>query len=46
MTIQDLKNKKRITLSTLKAFAKSNKEKLYAKELSRFDGMVDGIRRV
>jgi len=43
MTIQDLKNKKRITLSTLKAFARSNKDRIYAKELSRFDGMVDGI---
>jgi hypothetical protein len=34
---------KKITLATVKAFAKKNKENLFIKETSRFDGMVDCV---
>lgn len=38
-----LKSTKKITTSTLKAFAKRNKDRLYIKEESSFDGMVDCV---
>ena len=34
---------KKITLSTLKAFAKRNENNIFVKELSSFDGMIDGV---
>ena len=34
---------KKITLSTLKAFAKRNENNLFIKEVSSFDGMTDGV---
>lgn len=34
---------KKITLSTLKAFAKRNENNLFVKEISSFDGMTDGV---
>ena len=46
MTIEDLRNKKRITLTTLKAFARSNKDRIYAKVESDFDGMTDSVTGV
>ena len=37
---------KRITLATIKAFAKKNKDNLIIKETDRFDGMVDCVMPV
>ena len=36
---------KKITLATVKSFAKRNAEFLYVKNISDFDGMVDGVRQ-
>lgn len=44
--MQKLKNCKKITLSTLKSFAKRNKDELFCKELSSFDGMIDCVSKV
>jgi len=41
--METLKNTKKITLATLKAFAKRNKNNLFAKTESSFDGMVDCV---
>ena len=38
-----LKGKKKITLATMKAFARRNMDQLYVKELSTFNGMVDCV---
>jgi hypothetical protein len=34
---------KKITLSTIKAFVRKNKDNLYIKTKSKFDGMTDGV---
>ena len=36
---------KKITLATVKSFIKRNLSDLHQQTLSRFDGMVDGVRR-
>lgn len=41
--MEKLFSTKKITLSTLKAFAKRNKNNLFVKETSSFDGMVDCV---
>lgn len=41
--MQKLKETKKITLATLKSFAKRNSGKLFAKECSSFDGMTDCV---
>ena len=41
--MKKLKATKKITLSTLKSFANRNKENLFCKEKSSFDGMVDCV---
>ena len=41
-----LKETKKITMATLKSFAKRNSDKLYVKNLSEFDGMTDCVERV
>lgn len=41
--MKTLKNTKKITLATLKSFAKRNSEKLFVKNISSFDGMVDCV---
>ena len=38
-----LKQTPKITLATLKSFAKRNKERLFVKHLREFDGMTDGV---
>lgn len=38
-----LKQTPKITLATLKSFARRNADKIYYKELSRFDGMSDMV---
>jgi len=38
-----LKNTPKITLATLKGFAKRNSDKLFVKEVSSFDGMTDCV---
>jgi len=42
--MEKLKNTKKITLATLKSFARRNSEKLFVKELTSFDGMTDCIK--
>lgn len=37
---------KRITLATLKSFIKKNADKIYIKELSKFNGMIDCVSNV
>jgi S-adenosylmethionine/arginine decarboxylase-like enzyme len=41
--MKQLKETKKITLATLKSFAKRNSEKLFVKECSSFDGMTDCV---
>lgn len=41
-----LKETKKITLATLKSFAKRNIDNLYVKNLSDFDGMTDCVERI
>lgn len=41
-----LKNKKKITKATVKSFIKNNKEGLYLRVDSHFDGMTDCVERV
>ena len=41
--METLKQTKKITLATLKSFAKRNKERLFVKNLREFDGMTDGV---
>lgn len=41
-----MKTLKRITLATVKSFAKKYSNNLYVKELSNFNGMTDGIEVV
>ena len=41
--MKTLKQAKKITLATLKAFARRNEGKIYAKEVSSFNGMIDGV---
>ena len=43
--MKNLIETKKITLSTLKAFAKRNENNLFVKEVSSFDGMTDGVER-
>ena len=45
MTATELKNKKKITMATVKAFIKKAKN-LQIKCLSTFDGMIDGSRQL
>lgn len=44
--MKTLKTCKKITLATVKSFAKRNINNLYSKELSRFDGMIDCVSNV
>lgn len=44
--MEKLKQTKKITLSTLKAFAKRNKDNIYSKCKSSFNGMIDGVEDV
>ena len=44
--MQKLKNTKKITLATVKSFAKRNSTKLYIKSNSSFDGMVDCVTSI
>lgn len=41
-----LKETKKITIATLKSFAKRNCDNLYVKNLSHFDGMTDCVEQV
>lgn len=41
--MKTLQATQKITLATLKSFAKRNAENLFTKEESCFDGMVDGV---
>ena len=41
-----LRNTKKITLATLKAFVRRNKDKLYIQVETKFDGMVDCVMPV
>ena len=41
--MKNLLKAKKITLATLKSFAKRNRENIFTKELSSFDGMTDGV---
>ena len=41
--MKNLLKAKKITLATLKSFAKRNQENIFTKELSSFDGMTDGV---
>lgn len=41
--MKKLAETKKVTLATLKAFAKRNSNNLFVKEVSSFDGMTDGI---
>ena len=41
--MQKLQETKKITLSTLKAFARRNEGRIFSKEVSSFDGMTDGV---
>ena len=43
--MQKLKETKKITLATLKSFAKRNSDKLFVKSISSFDGMTDCVER-
>jgi len=42
--MKTLKSKTKITKATLRSFARRNEGKLYAKEVSSFDGMSDIVR--
>jgi len=44
--MKKLKNTKKITLATLKSFAKRNDKKLFVKHESDFDGMVDMVTKI
>lgn len=41
-----LKETKKITLATLKSFAKRNIDTIYSKEMSAFDGMTDCVENI
>ena len=41
-----LKSTKKITLATLKSFARRNNDRLYCKSLSDFNGMTDCVEHV
>jgi len=41
--MKQLKDTKKITLATLKGFAKRNSENLFVKNISSFDGMTDCV---
>jgi hypothetical protein len=41
--METLTSKSKFTISTLKSFAKRNADRLYVKETSSFDGMVDCV---
>lgn len=43
--MKTLKSKNKITLATLKSFAKRNKGGLFVKETSKFDGMSDMVEQ-
>lgn len=43
--MQKLKETKKITLATLKSFAKRNSDAIYVKNVSSFDGMTDCVER-
>jgi len=43
--MQKLKETKKITLATLKSFAKRNSDKLFVKSISSFDGMTDCVEQ-
>ncbi len=43
--MKTLKETKKITLATLKAFAKRNEGKIYAKTETEFNSMVDGVEK-
>lgn len=43
--MQTLKTTKKITLATLKSFAKRNKENLFVLQKSSFDGMTDCVQK-
>lgn len=45
ITLNQLRAKSKITIATLKSFAKKNAGNLYAKEVSSFDGMTDCVER-
>jgi len=44
--METLKSTSKITIATLKAFAKRNADKLFAKTESSFDGMTDCVESV
>jgi len=44
--MEKLKATKKITMATLKSFAKRNADKLFVKNLSRFNGMSDCVEQV
>ena len=44
--VQVSETKKRITLSTFKAFIRKNSNRLFSKTTSRFDGMIDCVSAV
>ena len=44
--MQKLKGTRKITLATLKAFAKRNSDALFVKVKSDFDGMTDSVQQV
>lgn len=44
--METLKNTKKITLATLKSFAKRNENKIFSKEKSSFSGMTDCVESV
>jgi len=43
LIMETLTNTKKITLATLKSFAKRNEGKIYAKTINEFDGMTDCV---
>jgi hypothetical protein len=43
--MEPLKQTKKITLATLKSFAKRNKDRLFVKNLSDFNGMSDCVEQ-
>ena len=44
--MEKLTSTQKITMATLKSFAKRNSDKLFAKTKSSFDGMTDGVEKV